>query len=82
MALSYLLLLNLHQETIGGGAGGRGVRHTGHIGGGSGGGNCFFVLFCFGPIRAFIETEQQQKRSKENFFVCLYKHSRNTSQHL
>ncbi len=25
--------------------------------------------FCFGPIRAFIETEQQQKkRSKENFF--------------
>lgn len=64
MALSYLLLLNLHQETTRGGAGGRGVRHTGHIGGGSGGGNYFFR---FGPIRAFIETEQQKKKQGELF---------------
>ncbi|KAF3857236.1 hypothetical protein F7725_009095 [Dissostichus mawsoni] len=30
-------------------------------------------IFYFGPMRAFIETEQQQKnKNKGDLFVCLY----------
>lgn len=57
-----------------------GVKLTGQIGDGRVVGFfCFLFLFC--PMRAFIETEKKNE-ARRTFFVCLYKHSRNTSQHL